>query len=63
MSDESKTGPRPLTKWQHLGIGLGVGGGFALGNIPNWRLVSGWLLFGVVCGLMSGIVQAPRLNR
>jgi hypothetical protein len=63
MSNESKSAPGPLPKWLHLGIGIGVGAAFALWNLPNWRLVSGWLVFGMVFGLMSGIVQARRLNR
>jgi hypothetical protein len=64
MRNEPKSGPRPLPKiGLNLGIGIGVGGAFALANIPNWPLVSGWLVFGVICGLTAGIVQAHRLRR
>jgi len=64
MSNEPKSEPRPLPKiGLHLGIGIGVGTAFALANIPNWRIVSGWLVFGVVSGLTGAILQARRLNR
>jgi hypothetical protein len=64
MSNDRNSGSRSLPKiWLHLGIGIGVGGAFALANIPNWHLVSGYLVFGLVFGLTSGIVQAQRSNR
>jgi|HubBroStandDraft_6_1064221.scaffolds.fasta_scaffold918986_2 hypothetical protein len=64
MSDAPKSEARTIPKiGLPLGIGIGVGIAFALASLPNWRLVSGWIVFGVISGLTAGIVQARRLNR
>jgi hypothetical protein len=64
MSKEPRSGPKPILKiGLPLGIGIGLGIAFALASLPNWRLVSGWIVFGVICGLTAGIVQARRFNR
>ena len=65
MRTESKSGspPLPTIVWTTLGIGLGTGGGFAIANIPNWVVVSGYLVWGVTFGVVGAIVQAHRFNR
>jgi hypothetical protein len=64
MNDKPKSGPRRLPNiWLNLGIGIGVAGAFALVNIPNWRIVSGCLIWGLVSGLTLTFVQAQRLKR
>jgi hypothetical protein len=59
MSDEPKSRPRPKTSLS-AAIGIGVGLAFALANLPNWRVASGWVVFGLIFGLTTGIVQARR---
>jgi hypothetical protein len=65
MRTEPKSESRPLPPivWTTLGIGLAIGGGFALANIPNWVVVSGYLIWGVTFGVVGAILQARRFNR
>ena len=64
MNDEAKTAERstPSTRLS-LGSGIGVGVAFAIANLPNWRIASGYVLFGVICGLVAGVVQRERRSQ